>query len=187
MGTTVTPNLGLIKPDLNESIKENLPTFPGWADQNADNMDMVDSLFRRNNQTYVTNWTGGGGNPTLGSGGFVEGKYVRLHPRLVVGWYRILTGTTGFLTGSGLYQLNLPVAMDSALTTFQDSVPIGKAYLLDADTVANCTVLVAMYSISNSTMFFRKHNGSVWSFNDPFTISQNDRLAGYFMYPTEAA
>lgn len=183
MGTTVTTNLGLIKPDEDESIKEALPTFPGWAAQNAINMDKLDALFRKDATTYAATWTATS-PPTLGTGGFAEGKYIRYHPRMVYGNYRILTGGAGFVPGSGLYQLNLPFTPDPALFAMQDSVPIGKAYLLDADTVANATVLVAMLSISLGTMFWRKHNGSVWAFNDPFVLAQNDRLSGYFKYPT---
>ncbi len=186
MGTTVTSNLGLIKPDEDEFIKENLPTYPGWASQNATNMDIIDGLFRKSATTYAATWTAGS-PPTLGSGGFTEGKYIRYHPRMVYGNYRILTGGAGFVPGSGLYQINLPFAADPALLTFNDSVPIGKAYLLDADNVANATVLVAMLSVSSGSMFWRKHNGFVWSFNDPFVLAQNDRLSGYFMYPTAAA
>jgi len=188
IGTTVTTHLGLIKPDVEESIRQDLPDFPGWASQNATNMDKVDGLLRAEGITYAPAWTGGSGNPVLGAGGSVNGNYIRIHPRMVFGYYRILTGGAGFATGAGLYQLSLPVAPDPvSLGTFQDSVPIGKAYLLDTDTVANATVLVAMYSPSLGTMFFRKHNGSVWSFNDPFTIAQNDRVSGYFSYPTAVA
>lgn len=187
MGTTVTTNLGLIKPDVDESIQEDLPTFPGWAVQNGQNCDKIDGLFRNSTPAWSPSWLGGGGNPVLGSGGIVEGKYVRLHPRLVVGWYRIHTGGAGFSPGSGLYQLTLPVAADTTFTGFQDSIPIGKAFLLDADTVASATVLVGMYSVSSGTMFWRKHNGFVWSFNDPFVLAQTDRVTGYFMYPTAAA
>lgn len=184
MGTTVTPNLGLIKPDGDEKIKEDLPTFPGWASQNEDNCDTIDSLFKATNTTYTVNWTGSGSNPVLGAGGFTEGKYIRLFPRMVVGHFRILTGGAGFTVGSGAYRLNLPVAPDADLLTFDDSFPIGKAVLLDVDTIANNTNLVVMYQISSGLAILRPPAGNFWSPTDPITLAQNDRLSGYFIYPT---
>lgn len=187
MGTTVTTNLGLIKPDTSESIEENLPTFDGWATQNAANCNKIDTLFRHSLDTYSPSWTADSVNPTLGSGGFTEGKFIRLYPRLVIGYFRLFTGGAGFATGTGLYRWSLPVAVSSELLSFNDSIPVGKAYLQDNNVVANCTVLVVMYDVTNNVFFFRKHDGDFWRQNTPFTMEQNDRLNGYFMYPTAAA
>lgn len=187
MGTTVTTNLGLIKPDTSESIKENLPTFAGWADQNADNCDQIDALFRHTTHTYSPAWTADTLNPTLGAGGAVAGKYIRLFPRMVFGYFTIFAGGAGFATGTGLYRLSLPVAMSAELLTLNESFPVGKAYIHDNDVVANSSTFIVMYDIANTVFFFRKWDGDSWRSTTPFTPAQNDRVSGYFTYPTADA
>ncbi len=188
MGTTTTTNLSLIKPDVNESIKEVLPTFAGWAAQNAINMDKIDALFRNTNANYVPTpaWTATGSNPTLGSGGFVEGKALRLWPRLVIGHIRILTGGAGFATGSGTYGLNLPFAAPAEFATLFDSAPVGKMVAYDADSVVNSTTM-NIYLGKTGSLYCRPPTGGSWTDTVPFTVAQNDRFSGYFMYPTADA
>lgn len=184
MGTTVTTNLGLIKPDTAEKIEEALPTFAGWATQNGSNCDKIDALFRKSTHTWSPSWTADVSNPTLGSGGFTEGKYVRLHPALVVGFYRIFTGGAGFATGSGFYRLDLPTSVHADFLTMNTAVPIGKAYFHDNSAVATSSVFVAMLETTGGLMSFRKHDGNFWRDNAPVVIAQNDRLSGYFILPT---
>src|ERR1044072_3273685 len=189
MGTTVTTNLGLIKPDVNESIEANMPTFAGWAAQNASNCDAIDALFRASTHTYTPTWTATGGNPTLGAGGSVTGKYIRLYPRMVIGQISILTGGAGFLTGTGAYNVSAPAAAlpDSAFATFQDSIPVGKAILLDSDAVVSSSLFQILWSVTTSNFFFRPPNASSWTDANPIVLGQNDRLTGYFQDPTAAA
>src|SRR4051812_18444787 len=116
MGKTITSNLSLIKPDLNESIKQALPTFDGWASENGTNCDTIDSLFRHTTHTYTPVWTTDTGpNPTLGAGGFIEGKYIRLYPKMVIGYIRISVGGAGFAAGTGLYRLTPPCTLAAEL------------------------------------------------------------------------
>lgn len=185
MGTTVSTNLGLIKPDADESIRANMPTFPGWAVQNGANQDIIDNLFRGNTGTYTPTWTASTTSPTLGTGGFVEGKWIRVFPRMVFVYFRIFTGTTGFTIGSGTYRISLPFAMDASLLTFEsDFLPIGKAAFLDASTPATCSAFLALYSQGVSTAIFRPSTGGIWNDTNPFAMAQGDRVSGYFMYPT---
>jgi hypothetical protein len=187
MGTTTTTNLALIKPDINESIKEALPTFPGWAAQNTANCDKIDALFRKTQHTWTPSWTSDGTPPTLGTGGSVDGKYVRLFPRMVVGFFRINCGTTGFSAGTGLYRLSLPVAVPTEFTTFYNAIPIGKAYLHDNDAVATSSNMVVMYSVADNVIYFRRADGDYWRATAPITLSQSDKVSGYVLYPTSAA
>lgn len=185
MGTTVTPNLGLIMPDANESIKANMPTFPGWPVQNGSNMDKIDSLFRRDTNTWTPAWTTDTGtNPTLGSGGFVEGKFVRLWPRMVLGYLRIFCGAAGFVSGTGLYRISLPVAVASEFTTLNTLLPIGKAHLNDNSSVATSTILDVIYDVVNNIVIFGREEGDFWRNSAPITLAQNDRISGFFYYPT---
>ncbi len=185
MGTTVTTNLSLIKPDLLEKIKEDLPTFPGWASQNSDNCDAIDALFRRSTHTWAPAWTGSV-NPVLGAGGLIEGKYIRLFPRMVVGFLRIYTGGAGFSAGTGGYSISAPVAMDASLTGFQNEMVIGKACFYDDSSAATSSAFQVMYSTSGGAIFMRQPNNDLWSATSPVAMAQQDRLSAYFMYPTSA-
>jgi hypothetical protein len=185
MGTTVSSNLSLIKPDLAESIKANLPTFDGWAAQNGANMDKIDSLFRDDViSAYTLNWTATVGNPTLGAGGFTEGKYIRFFPRMVAVFFRIFTGGAGFAVGSGLYRINLPVAVDPAFASFTHTMPLGKAIYSDNSAILTSSVFTPIYSPSAGFVFFRPSAGGTWDPATPVIPAQNDRLSGYLLYPT---
>lgn len=186
MSFTVTPNISLIKPDDNESIKQNLPTFPGWASQNGSNQDTLDGLFRRNNSTYTVNLTASGGNPTLGATGLTEGRYARLWPKMVVVWFRIYMGGAGFAAGTGTYRINLPFAMDPDLLTMMGTrqLPIGKLHFKDTSNVLLSSALLALYDPASSSVVFGLSQGGIL---DATSVGQDDRFAGYFMYPTTAA
>jgi hypothetical protein len=184
MGTTVTTNLGLIKPDLNESIKEALPTFPGWAAQNTINMDKLDALFRSTNATWTLNWTADTTNPTLGTGGFTEGKFLRLWPKMVIAYFRLFTGTASFTAGTGTYRLNLPVAMSSGLMGI---MPIGKAMFRDDSASLTSQLFTVNYDSADGKVFCTTGPGSLWSATTPVVPANNDRIGGWFMYPTDAA
>jgi hypothetical protein len=187
MGIVVTSNISLIKPDKNESIKANMPTFAGWAAQNAANMDTVDSLFRSSTATYSPAWTGSTTNPTLGTSGFVEGKYVRLWPRMVTVYIRIFAGTAGFAGGSGTYNLSLPFAPDPQFLTAFDSIAVGKAILLSAAATLNCNNMVVL--LTNAGLIYCRFGGNTgvtttWTPTGPVTLTNNDRVSMTFTYPT---
>lgn len=182
MGTTVTPNLSLIKPDIDESIKATGP-FVGWAAQNTINMDIIDTLFRASTHTWTPTWTAASGGFTLGAGGFSEGKYLRIWPKMVIGHFRLFVGAAGFAPGTGLYKMTLPIQPNTEFTTFNQEVPIGKANLLDFDTVANCSLLIAMFDIATGQATLRSPGGNYFQPTNPITLAQNDRVSGYFMYP----
>jgi hypothetical protein len=188
MGITVTTNLSLIKPDTNESIEANMPTFSGWATQNGLNSDKIDSLFRMTTHSYTPTWSGSPTAPTLGAGGFVTGKYIRVTPKIVFGYFQIFCGGAGFAVGAGTYRLSIPCTMDPDLTGFLTEFPVGKACYLDASAVVSSSVFNVCYSVGTPSLFFRTPNvGGSWSDTIPVVPAQNDRLSGYFMYPTRDA
>jgi hypothetical protein len=63
--------------------------------------------------TYTPNWTASVTNPTLGTGGVVQGRFRRDGTTLHV-WIRAQAGTAGFAAGSGIYFLSLPTGMTGA-------------------------------------------------------------------------
>src|ERR1700754_1348635 len=185
MGTTVTPNLSLIKPDAAESIKAALPTFAGWAVQNGANCDIIDGLFRNSIHSYTPVWTGDVTNPTLGAGGLLEGKYIRVGPRMVFNYFRVIMGGAGFNAGSGFYQLTMPpVAVATEFASFNDSNAIGKAYLFDQSTISTCNAFTTMYTVGGNKMFLKKNDGDAWRSSTPITLAQGDIISGYGFYPT---
>lgn len=185
MGTTVTTNLSLIKPDTDESIKATGP-FVGWAAQNAANMDTIDTLFRASVHTWAPNWTAESGGFTLGSGGFVEGKYLRLWPKMVIAHFRLFVGGAGFAPGTGKYRMSLPFFTANELNGLNFEFPIGKAAILDFDTVANCSILLVNYDITLGLATFRSPGGNYFQPTNPFTLAQNDRVSGYFVLPVSS-
>lgn len=187
MGTTVTPNLSLIKPDTAESVKAALPTFAGWAVQQGLNADAIDAVFRNSSHSFTPTWLADVTNPTLGAGGFIQGKWLRMHPRMVLYYYQISMGGAGFNPGSGFYTMSLPVAPAAELVLINDSTGMGKAHYFDASAVATSTAFVAMFNQFSSNMFMKKPDGDAWRSTTPVTPAQNDTLTGYAIYPTGAA
>lgn len=183
MGTSVTPNRSLIKPDGDESIREDLPTFAGWADQNADNCDIIDGLFRKSESTWTPLLTGSGGNPTLGTGGFTEGKYVWLTPKMLFCYFRINFGNPGFVAGSGIYGMNTPLTPDASLDSVNDGIPIGKGYYHDSSAAATSTVFIVTYNPDTGTLYFSPPTGGAISATSPFVPAVSDSITGYFMLP----
>jgi hypothetical protein len=188
MGTTVTTNLGLIKPDTDEKIKADLPVFDGWAVQNGANMDRLDGLFRASTGSYTVNLTADTVNPTLGAGGFTEGKWVRIWPRMVLVYFRVFFGGAGFATGTGEYRINLPFAMDAAYKASDGGgrlSAMGKCILRDNSAVLTSSVFPVLYVPIANVMSFGLSQGGMYQ--NTFPAEQNDRLSGYFMYPTSDA
>jgi len=187
MGTTLTTNLGLIIPDADEKIQEDLPTYDGWASQNADNMDNVDRLFRFTNTTYVPVLTAIGGAHTLGAGGFITGKYMRVMPSLVVGHILFYAGGAGFVAGVSDYRISVPLAMEPDIAALTDTIPVGKGILYDDSAAATSSVLVVLYHVASNTFVCRDPSGGPFGATSPITLAQQDRFSLYFCYPTSVA
>jgi hypothetical protein len=187
MGITVTTNLGLIKPDTSESIREALPTFTGWAAQNTVNADKLDTLFRAATASYTPVWGGTTSPPTLGAGGFTEGKYIRIFPRMVAVFFRLFLGGAGAAVGSGSYTIDLPVAIDPAFATpsvFSVNIPVGKAIYQDNSAVLTSSNFTLHYSVTFNKIMAYTATGGTWSPTIPTALQQQDRFSGYFIYPT---
>ncbi len=137
--------------------------------------------------TYSPSWTGTGGNPVLGSGGSVTGKYIRLHPGMVYGYAKINTGGSGFSAGGGTYRLTLPVAMRAEIDSFPVNPAIGKSYFLDASAALTSTDMTVLYDPGVGRMFFRRQDGDSWTATAPVVPAQGDKMVVYFAYPTSVA
>ena len=193
MGTTVTPNLGLIKPDTAESIKQvAVPPSDGWALQNSVNCNKIDALFRAASNTISPAFAASGGGLTLGSGGFIQGKTTRVFPRMAVGNFIIDFGAAGLAAGTGFYKYsNIDPSFDPIFTggNFSNNggIPVGKAVYYDSSSAATSNVFDCIYDLVNNWIFFRCPDGSLWGASNPVAIGQLDRLSGYIMYPTTDA
>lgn len=189
MGTTVTTNLGLIKPDTNESVKANLPTFAGWAAQNAANCDTVDALFRATTATPTLTFTAQGGGFTFGAGGGITVKSLRMMPRMVALHFVINIGAAGALPGTGAYQLTgMTPAVDPIFSQFTavGGLPIGKAIWYDSSALVTSSVFEIIYNpnAGPDILFFRSPDGGLWTATTPVALGQLDRVSGYVIYPT---
>jgi hypothetical protein len=191
MGTTVTPNLSLIKPDINESIKQALPTFQGWATQNQINSNIIDGLFRCDSGVITPTFAPSGGGLVLGSGGFVQSKYVRIAPRMALNFFIVDFGTTGFAAGTGTYRYTAftptidPIFNGSF--SANGGLPLGMATYYDSSAIATSSVFTPMWDTVNNRVFFRCPDGSFWTATNPVALGQSDRISGYIMYPTTDA
>jgi len=194
MGTTVTTNLALIKPDLNESIKQALPTFPGWAAQETANANKLDGLFRAQGITNAgVGFSAVGGGHTFGSGGGIFSKVIRIFPRMAINHFQIDMGTTGFAAGTGIYRVtgvggptaSVDPAFAANFASGSNQGPaIGIATFYDSSAVATCSVFTVVYDIGNNVFVFRCPDGTLWSATNPVAAGQLDRLSAYCYYPT---
>lgn len=150
------------------------------------NCDKIDSLFRHTTHSYTPTFTGSGGNPTLGAGGSVTGKWIRFLPRLVLVEFRIDFGGAGLALGSGTYGLSTPTTVAAELLTLDNSFPVGKCFLDDNSFAANSTAMIVMMS-NTGVFFFRPPSASVWNPTNPFALGASDKMSGYALYPTSAA
>lgn len=181
MGTTTTPNLSLIKPDLSEPI-------PNWATQNESNCDTIDAFFSYTETDYSPTWTGTGGNPSLGSGGSISGRWASLWPKLIRVEIQIDCGGAGFDAGSGVYELTTPSTMNAVMDASESAVRgfiIGTAICIDINSNSNsCTMAVRARSSTTigGILELGATGGSTWGNSSPFSWAQDDRISLYFVY-----
>lgn len=181
MGTTATPNMGFVIPDLDEPI-------PNFALQNSDNIDILESALGYDYGTYNPNWFGGTTNPTLGDNGYIRGSWYRLGQRLVIFYFSIYTGDSNFDPGGNQYSVDLPFAPDPiysmSLNTGQGSV-IGSVIYEDFLTPAFYVGVVQIGSSSRFSITWEQGEGS-WRNDRPQIHSDFTHISGYGVYLASA-
>jgi hypothetical protein len=171
VGTTTTPNLGLIKPDLLESAAN-------WPAQNLANCTVLDDTLVGLEDTYAPSWTASSVNPAVGNGE-IQGKYITFFDKLVLVWIKLRVGSTTTL-GSGTYSFSLPVAPNALI---EEGQALGDAWLLDAGTVANRASGVVIKN-TGSTVAIRTEAGTGnWSDSGPFVLASGDSVQALLWYP----
>lgn len=165
MGTTLTPNLGLIKPDLLEQIK-----LENWPNQNTFNMDTIDAVHSVSVGTYTPIWSSSGTNPTLGAT-VIQGRFATLFGRLIVMWVNIQFGA-GFSPGSGTYRISLPVPLAADFELGGNLIALGRA-VLQSNSATTYQLMTPVISAGN--LEFRLENGTAVSWNEtsPITMSSS--------------
>jgi hypothetical protein len=183
VGTTTTPNMGFVIPDLDEPI-------PNFALQNSDNIDILESALGYDYGTYNPNWWADSGpDPTLGVNGYIRGSWYRLGQRLVIFYFNIYTGDSGFDPKIGAYSVDLPFTPDPiysmSLSTGQGSI-IGSAIYEDFLTPAFYVGAVQIGDIgSGFTITWEQGEGN-WSENKPQIHSDFTQISGYGVYLASA-
>lgn len=170
MGATSTPNLGLIKPDLQEVIKAN------WTTQHAQNMNSIDEALRIAWDTYTPVWASSGTQPVIGSGGSIIGNYCELGKNFISVWILLRVGGTGFSAGSGNYTLSLPFNVDKTLA-FETC--FGVAHLHDDNSALNTQAGVPVISNTGNDeiQIYTDSSNFSWSPTAPFTLAQGDLVS----------
>lgn len=115
-------------------------------------------------------------NPTLGTGSSATGRYVRIG-RTVIGWAKIVFGTSGVAAGSGVYRVTLPFAAPLS------GVPVGNGNLYNASTATNRTVLAGISFSTNAVEFGWTGSGTYWATDTtPWTWNPSDQIGFTFTY-----
>lgn len=95
--------------------------------------------------SYTPALTASTTSPTLGTGSFVSGAYMKVG-RTIIGRARIQFGTSGTAAGSGTYRISLPVAPISVATVSQ---VVAQGFINDASAAA--FQLVSCYNSAGAT------------------------------------
>ena len=129
--------------------------------------------------TYVPTVTGSGSNPTIGSGGFQEGRYMQFG-KLVVGWVRLTMGSAGFVNGSGAITVSLPV---SAAVPTPPNPTFGVAEIIDISPAGSYTTTLLYQSPTTIGLRAPGASNSFATWNGaPITIAATDQINFQFMY-----
>lgn len=108
MGTTVTPNLGLIKPDSAEPAQN-------WPSQTGANSDALDAVAPIKG-TYSPTIAATGGNPVINGTSFLEGKWWRVGDHITTVIDLFIDEAADF--GGSSWRISLPFIAD---LTFHNS------------------------------------------------------------------
>ena len=111
--------------------------------------------------TYTPTFTGGGGNPTLGTGGTIEGRWTLRNGKWCTYRGSIQWGTGG-TAGSGQYLVTVPFAASASITNGVSNV--GNIMLRDASAGPALRTGACYVSASSSTFaMFEATSGGVTS------------------------
>lgn len=189
MGTTATPHVGLIKPDSDELM-------PNWVTQYEANLDKLDETYRipAVPESFTPEFTADTTNPTLGTGGYIEGRLWRIWPWLALVKVRMYAGTAGFAGGSGTWRIKIPDSLlaapdpDQPVPITGNKFPCGYGYLHDFTTsnlAQTCTVGMDLISSSYRFMLGTEHAAATSSVQGtvPFTWTNEDKFTFMAVLP----
>jgi hypothetical protein len=143
-------------------------------EQIHDNMDCLSFT----NTTYTPDLTAVTTNPTLGTGWGRTGSYTQVG-RMVTGWGRITFGTSGTNAGSGVYIVQLPVAMET------DALLASSCVIEDAATAMWARCMLKPYTSTTCSIYYA--DGGAVTHNSPFAWGGSGDYIWYaFSYKTAA-
>lgn len=189
MGFTTTANLGLIKPDVDELG----PEWSGPDDQFDTNKDTLTTHFQHPQNTvpsYSPNLTALTTNPTLGTGGVIEGWYYNIGHRLVFTWGYFQFGTSGTDAGSGRYEITLPFNVQSLHNTATNGEGqcIGTGYAINVGAAGESRGMSLQLVAANRFCFFTPHGSlRVISSSSPWSWGAEDRVNWQAIFPADPA
>lgn len=126
--------------------------------------------------TFTPTLTGAGGNPTMGAGATVEGRYVKVG-RNITARVAIIFGTTP-ANPTGLWQIALPEVAQA------NTRIAGTGFVYDDSPGTTYMVGARMVSTSLVNLFY--HGGDRFTGTTPFTVAVNDAIHLILDYETAA-
>jgi hypothetical protein len=197
MGTTLTTNLELIKPNVAGEPKKNWPAQWGTS---ADKLDTEVqaakdrlTVIESSLTAYVPQLLALITNPNIGSTGTAEGFWTRLNLNIIKVWIRFLFSGTGIDPGNGNYSVTLPFKPLADGLTSGNSLNagqfLGQGYARDFSTAANNALffvqLSSVASASNAVRFFLPGTSAAIDDDTPFVWAVNDSLNMSFEYEAD--
>jgi hypothetical protein len=120
-------------------------------------------------------------NPTLGTGATSLGTYMQIG-KLIIGSFDISFGTSGFVAGSGVYEVSLPVAAPAGGAGAGTNA--GSGEYVDASPLTTYPVVLSFQS--TTTVRFHYNGGTTGvSAVAPVVPANNDKLHGTFTYQAQ--
>jgi hypothetical protein len=140
------------------------------------------STWRVINQNGATSYTpvltANTGNPVLGTGSSVTGRYLLHGGNLCTYWGNINFGTSGVSAGTGQYFVSLPVAASGSTV----GPTVGSAVLRDIS--GSVIQSATSYLFSSATTISLVYGGNVVTNASPWTWAAQDYIAWSLTYET---
>lgn len=177
LGLTTTQLLGLLKPSRSGQMHD-------WPMQNLINCMKLDNKVKVTAHTYTPVLTASTTNPDLGTGGEIEGKYLRIANTWILVFGRFEFGSA-IDAGSGNYHFSLPVAGDSSFHEAAAFDIIGSFFWRNNDDVDDGrlgAVEIDSTSFDYVKFFYGIGSGDIIAAAQPVAQDEGDSLSFQALY-----
>ncbi len=161
--------------------------------QNEVNCDRIDAYAGPYGiQTYTPALTSSGTNPTLGTGGFINGSYYTIFDQVFTwGEFKF---KTGFSQGSGTFEISIPFPAQTSVAPSTGSgggLIVGAGRVWDNSASTARQPVIAQLRTSLKIMFSVRADtgggGRACGSNIPFTWDVDDGISWFVRYQRQAS